>query len=384
VPILPPPTPLALPSAVHAEALVPEQQAQCAGETITRIDIYRYAPSRRTARTRAETAAEAADDAAQRGQRVDSDTDVIRAYLRLRVGRACLEQDRADTERMLRAQRFIASAAVTPVPDGRGRVRIRVDVVNEFELVVGGGLRGLTLDEVRLGTLDRAGKGQTVIGSLRRGGAYRDGVGLLVAQPGFLGAPATLTVAADQDPLGGGARATLFQPLVADGQRVAFIANVDNDTEYQRLLRGALDPVAVRTEHSTYQAGVLRRMGGARGRRAIGLLGVIVSGALAKTDANLVEISDTGLIPVSDSALVGSYPTYRSNHAAGVLAVRGLRFRTVSRFDALRAEQDVATIPTTSRAAPVQRAQAAPPADDLAKPCLPPYGAKPPDSEATQ
>lgn len=332
-----------MPIALFADARAPEQRAQCAGETITRIDVYRYAPSRRTARTRAQSAADAATDATQRGQRLDSDTDVVRAYLRLKVGRACLEQDRADSERMLRAQRFIASAAVTPIPVGPGRVRIRVDVVNEFELVIGGGLRGLTLDEVRLGSLDWAGKGRTVIGSLKRGGAYRDGVGLLVAQPGFLGAPATLTVAADQDPLGGGARATLFQPLVADGQRVAFIVNVDTDTEYQRLLRGALDPVAVRTEHSTYQAGVLRRMGGARGRRAIGLLGVIVSGALAKTDENLVEISDTGLLPVSDSALVGRYPTYRSNHAAGVLAVRGLRFRTVSRFDALRAEQDVAT-----------------------------------------
>ncbi len=336
---IPPPPPA--PAALYADELVPEQRAGCAGETITRIDVYRYAPSRRTARTRAETAA--STDAVTRGQRLDSDTDVVRAYLRVRVGRACLEQDRADSERMLRAQRFISSAAVTPIPDGRGRVRIRVDVVNEFPLVIGGGLRGLSLDEVRLGTLDWAGKGRTVIGSLKRGGAYRDGLGLTLAQPGFLGRPATLTLAAAQDPLGGGARATLFQPLVADGQRVAFIVNVDTDTDYQRLLRGALEPVAVRTEHSTYQAGVLRRMGGARGRRAIALVGVMVSGALATTDENLVEITDSGLVAITDSTLNGRYPAYRANHAAGVLAIRGLRFRTVSRFDALRAEQDVAT-----------------------------------------
>lgn len=337
----PPPPPA--PPALVTEALVPSQRAACAGETITRIDVYRYAPSRRTARTRAQTAAEAASEVAQRGQRLNSDTDVVRAYLRLRVGRPCLEQDRADSERMLRAQRFIASAAVTPIADGRGRVRIRVDVVNEFELVIGGGLRGLTLDEVRLGTLDYAGKGRTMIGSLKRGGVYRDGVGLTVAQPGFLGRPATLTLSATQAPLGGGARATLFQPLVADGQRVAFMVNVDTDTEYQPFLRGALNPVAVRTEHSTYQAGLLRRVGGVRGRGTIGLLGVVVAGALAKTDVNPVEVTDGGLLPIADSTLVGRYPTYRSNHAAAVVAVRSLRFRTVSRFDALRAEQDVAT-----------------------------------------
>lgn len=332
-------------------------RATCAGETITRIDVYRYAPSRRSARTRAQTAAAAATDtatdtatdaataaaAAPRGQRLNSDTDVVRAYLRLRVGRPCREQDRADSERLLRAQRFIASAAVTPLADGPGRVRIRVDVVNEFELVIGGGLRGLTLDEVRLGTLDYAGKGRTIIGSLKRGGNYRDGVGLTVAQPGFLGRPATLTLAAAQNPLGGGARATLFQPLLTDGQRVAFIVNVDTDTEYQRILRGALDPVAVRTEHSTYQAGLLRRMGGVRGRRTIGLLGVVASGVLANVDEHLSEITDAGLRPVADTTLRGRYPTYRANHVAGVVALRGLRFRTVSRFDALRAEQDIAT-----------------------------------------
>ncbi len=339
VPIPPPP-----PVAVVAEALLPEQQAQCAGETITRIDVYRYAPSRRTARTRAQNASGSTSDAATRSQRLDSDTDVVRAYMRLRVGRACLEQDRADSERMLRAQPFIASAAVTPIPDGPRRVRIRVDVVDEFELVVGGRLRGLRLGEVRLGTLDYRGKGRTVIGSLQRGGAYRDGLGLTIAQPGFLGLPATLTLAAQQKPLGGGVRATLFQPLLADGQRVAFIANVDTDIAYQPLLRGNLEPVAIRTEHNTYQAGLLRRMGGgARGKRAIGLLGVLVSGVVANTANSPVEISDAGLLPTADSTLLGRYPTYRSNHVAGVVALRGLRFRTVSRFDALRAEQDIAT-----------------------------------------
>ncbi len=315
----------------------------CAGETITRIDIYRYAPSRRSATARAEAAGNAASDSSQRGQRLDSDTEVVRAYLRLQVGHPCNEQDRADSERMLRAQRFIASAAVTPIADGPRRVRIRVDVVNEFELVIGGGLRGLTLSEVRLGTLDARGHGTTVIGSLERGGAYRDGVGVSVAQPGFLGRPAILTVAAAQNPLGGGARLSLLQPLLVDEQRYAFIANVGTDIDYQPLLRGNAETAAARTEHSTYQAGLLRRIGTARHGRVIGLAGVFVGGAFAKTDASLVQVTDDGLLSIADSALVGRYPTYRSNHVAGIAAVRALRFRTVTRFDALRAQQDVAS-----------------------------------------
>lgn len=313
--------------------------AGCNGETVTRIDIYRYAPSTRLrgARERAGT------DPDQRGRLLDADHGVIEAYLRLTPGRPCLEQDRADSERMLRAQRFVASAAVTAIPDGAGKVRIRVDVVNEFELIVGGGVRGLQLDQVRIGTLDAGGKGRTVVGSLRRGRAYRDGFGGLISQPGALGRPATLTVAGELAPLGWNARANLTQPFLADRQRNAFFVNVVSEEVYNPLLRNELETASARLTRGTYQAGYLRRIGTARRGQIIGLGGVMAVGAYARTDPNLVRVTDDGLVPEADPVLDGRYPTYQSNHVTGVAAIRALQFRTVRRFDALRAEQDVAT-----------------------------------------
>lgn len=324
------------PPPVVVTAIPVEARVACNGETITRIDVYRYAPSRRNARTRASA------DSLPRGQRLNTNTDVVRAYLRLREGSPCREQDRADSERMLRAQRFVASAAVTPVADGPGRVRIRVDVVNEFELVLGGDVRGTSINEIRVGTLDWRGNATTLVGSLERGGAYRPGVGVLWAQPGALGRPAVLTLSAAQRPTGEAAAASLVQPFIADGQRQALLAHVESDMQYARLLRGDLPTAATRVHEAHYQLGVLWRVGASRRRRVVGLAGLVLAGERTTTSGSVVTLSDTGFAETGDATLVSRYDTYRSNHVAGVAALRALEFSKVERFDALRAEQDIA------------------------------------------
>lgn len=311
--------------------------ATCNGETITRIDIYRFAPAPRGARA----ADRAATDPTARGRLQDSDPQVIRAYLRLREGAPCLEQNRADSERLLRLQRFIASAAVTPLPDGPGAVRIRVDVVDEFPLVVGGGTAGLQLDEIRLGTLDFRGRGTTLIGSLERGGAYRAGVGAHVSQPGFLGRPATFTAAGAFEPLGGNARIGLVQPLLAEGQANAYLVQLATEERYDPMYRETLETAAARVQRSAYQVGLMHRIG-RPGRGLIGLAGVAAMGSYVEVDTALVFVTDSGLAPVHDGALSGRYGVDQRHHVAAVLGVRALRFRRAGRFDALRAEQDIA------------------------------------------
>lgn len=146
---LPPAPAPASHDSVPARAAVP-----CRGETITRLEVRRFAPGGRRLHAGADTA-------------------VILAYVRLAPGRRCLERDRADSERMLRAQRFLASAAVIPVPDGAGRVAIRVDVVDEVPWVVGARLRGTQVQSLRVGSLDFGGAGRMIVGTVSRGGAYR-------------------------------------------------------------------------------------------------------------------------------------------------------------------------------------------------------------------
>lgn len=325
------------PPAAVAPIVEPEF-ATCNGEIISRIDIYRYAPAARGLRA---DEREATDPGA-RGQRLEeADTDVIRAYLRLRENAPCIEQYRADSERLIRRLPFVASAAITPVADGDGRVRIRIDVVNEFPLVVGGGLRGVKLDEVRLGTLDFQEGGTTLIGVLERGGAYRDGIGAHYSQPGFFGGPRVMTVSGGSSPLGGQARITLVQPLLAEAQANAFLLQLSTAERYDNVYRNTLETSTARVQRSAYQFGVLQRIG-RPGRGLIGIGGLAVLGAYTETDRDMVFVTDSGLQPVTDTTLDARYGIFQSHHIAALVGVRALRFRRAGRLDALRAEQDIA------------------------------------------
>lgn len=313
---LPPAPAPAYHDSVPARAAVP-----CRGETITRLEVRRFAPGGRRLHAGADTA-------------------VILAYVRLAPGRRCLERDRADSERMLRAQRFLASAAVIPVPDGAGRVAIRVDVVDEVPWVVGARLRGTQVQSLRVGSLDAGGAGRMIVGTVSRGGAYRSGAGLEVQQPGFLGRPAVLQASAERAPLGGGARLAVVQPFLVNAQHDAFFASVSAATTYGVLVRGDSADGAVRTRRGAHELGWLRRIGGAG--RVVGLAGLSYVGSETNAGEAIVRITDAGLVPTTDATLAGTAARTSTRHAAAILGVRALGFVPVTGFDALRASQDVA------------------------------------------
>lgn len=321
----------------YAEVIEAQPSAACSGETITRIDVYRYAPSSESAAERAVAATSDAVgiDHARTQERV------IRAYLRLRQGEPCTERRRIESARLLRAQRFVSSAAVTAIPDGAGRVRIRVDVVDELPWVVGANVRDGGLSALRLGTQNLRGQGLTVVASGERGYAYRPGYGVLLAQYGAFGRPAVAAVELQRRPLGGLLQVGVAEPFATDGQRHAFHASLVQQTEYALLVRPTGDDAAAKSRRSSYDIGWVTRVGTYGRNRAVGLAGLMVMGTDVRPSEEVVVVSDSGLVMEGDTELVGRYQNFAVGRVAGMLGVRALRFKTVARHDALRAAQDV-------------------------------------------
>ncbi len=87
---------------------------------------------------------------------------MINAYLRVIAGLPCTELDRSESERLLRAQKFIASATVRPVPDGPGKVRIVVETVDEIPVIIGGSFAGVKYESGLVGTENLDGLGLTL------------------------------------------------------------------------------------------------------------------------------------------------------------------------------------------------------------------------------
>src|SRR4029078_11769995 len=111
------------------------------------------------------------------GVHVTTSPDVVRRFLLLEIGKPCTGTLRADSERILRGQPFLAAANVATFDDGRGGVRVEVVTIDEISLVAGGSVkdrspyvRGL---RVRSGNVE--GLGICAAGTWRAGGFYRDG-----------------------------------------------------------------------------------------------------------------------------------------------------------------------------------------------------------------
>lgn len=327
----------AVPSAYVVDAL--PQGGGCDGETISRIDVHTYAPSAITA---AERAAQARVDTLGRDART-TQPFVIRAYLRLDVGGICTEARRRESERMLRLQRIVASAAVTAFPDGPGQVRIRVDVVDEFPWVGGVRFRKGDVRALHAGTQNWKGRGTTIVVGAERFEDYRPGFKVIVGQSGFLGRPALGDVELQQRPLGGLARVTYAEPFVVDGQNHAWHATIVHETDYALLVRPRDVDATARTQRVQYHAGWIRRVGATDGDRVVGLAGLVVMGTDIRTGDQVLVIADTGRALTADSAVVGRYPQYAVGRVAVMSGIRALRFRTMRRLEGLRAAEDVAT-----------------------------------------
>jgi len=311
-------------------------QAACDGKEVTRIDVRTHVPSSVSAAERATDAVEAATGLAhQRTQAF-----VVRAYVLLKVGEPCTDIARFESERMLRAQRFVASAVVRAIDDGPGRVRILVDVVDELPWVGGAQVSGTNRFGAHVGSLNLRGRGLTAIAGAQRSGAYRFGSSLVVGQYGVLSRPAFADLELRRRPLGGLIRVGISEPFLTAGQRRAMQVDFVQEVEYARLVRGNAPDAATEVRRTSYSVGYVRRIGEPR-RRIIGLGGLLLMGADLRSSENVVLVADSGLIHTGDTELTDRFPNYAVGRIAGTIGIRALRFRTVSRFEALRAEQDV-------------------------------------------
>lgn len=317
----------------------PQQGAPvgCDGLTVSRIDVHTYRPSSVSASERTDSSR------TERTLLPHTPTRawVVRAYVLLKVGEPCTEKARLESERMIRAQEFVASARIRALPDGPGLVRLSIDVVDEIAWVTAARFRGTTPTALTLGTINARGRGLTLVGGIEQGGPYRPGGSLTIGQYGVLDRPAFADIELHRRPLGGLLRLSLTEPFLTDGQRVAMHANFAQEVDYGRLTRIGEADATSRVRRTAYSVGYLRRVGTYRGSRVIGLGGILLMGTDVRSEERVMLPTDSGLVALDDSVLVGRFPNYAVGRVALTGGFRAIRFRTVRRFESLRAEQDV-------------------------------------------
>jgi hypothetical protein len=310
----------------------------CKGERITRIDIDANPPFRITGNTMARRAARFAAR-----QHVTTKEAVIRRYLALQLGSRCTEVRRAESERILRAQPFIADASVLAFADGAGGIILNVTTVDEVSLIFGLGIKAKSphFHALTLGEDNFGGSAIHAEGQWKAGTPFRDVWAGKVIDYQFLGRPYQLRAEGGRRELGSDWQTELSHPFLTDLQRLSWRTTAGNTNAYFYFRRPNADKAALYLKRSYSDIGGVARIGPPLGRLAL------VGGSISFEDerpANApVVVTDSTLLPDTSQALINRYTNHQTARLNFLWGLRNVRFERVSGFDALEGIQDLRT-----------------------------------------
>ena len=266
--------------------------------------------------------------------------NVIRNYMLLRSGDSCNELRRAESERILRAQPFLADASIDVVPNRRGGVNLEVRTIDEVSMIASGSIASSTpqVRSVRVGSGNLAGLGIHSSFAWRHQPAYDDRAQLRIALNQFAGRPWVLTFNTARDPLGRDDRVEVTLPFRTDVQRYAWRIQLGEGRGHAQFTQRDSGRLALGFEDSYTEAGGIIRVGPPGW---LSLFGLSMTNERSWSDASAVLISEHGFMPDTAAAFASRFTEVRAARVNALLGVRGLKFRRVRGFDALRGTQDI-------------------------------------------
>ncbi len=308
--------------------------AACHGQRIDRVDVHTAAPTAAQLR-RVPIVAHIV-----RAVHTTTHAQLIRRFLLLQAGDACDELRRSESERIIRAQPFVADAAIHVLPDSTGGVTLDVQETDEIALVadiaVGPGVPPVRY--LRLGDQNFSGAGIFLAADWRDGGPFRDGYGGEFSDNQLFGHPYTFTANGHQTPLGGDWLIDATHPFYTDIQRIAWRARAGASNDYAQFWRDPDTRHAIRVRQNYFDLGGIIRLG-PPGR--LSLFGASISGTDERTGTQQVLITPAGFAPDSNTDLLNRFVKHRIARVNALWGIRDIGFVRVRGFDALTAVQDM-------------------------------------------
>ena len=304
----------------------------CIGQPISQITIYAEAPSVASLR-RVPVIARLA-----RTLHATTQIDIIERFLLFKAGDHCSELRRAESERILRAQPFIAEADVFMVGNDDGTLDAEVRTSDEASIVLGASVRARSpnVSSLLLGNANLGGQGMYVSGSWRSGDGFRDGFAGRLIDNQFLGQTIVAALEGERASIGGSWRAQAGRPFFTDLQRVAWRARSGMARDLVELRRPDGARPSVELQRRYFDVGGIARVG-APGR--LGLFGLSISGD-DEEPGNRLIIADSG-VARDLGPVPRSYQSHRIARGNLLLGVRDIHYERRPGLDALTATQDV-------------------------------------------
>ena len=310
----------------------------CKGERVTRIDIDARPPFQVTGNNFWQRFGRFT-----RKAHATTKDPVIRRFMALEIGDPCTELRRSESERILRAQPFLADANIIAVSDGAGGVVLNVVTVDEVSLILGGALssQNPNIRAMRLGQANLMGEGMYVAGQWKSSRFFRDVVSGKFVDYQFLGRPYQLSVEGGRREIGSDWATELSHPFLTDLQRLSWRTTAGSSEGYFHFRRPEARPAALYFARTYGDIGGVVRLGPPLGK--IALVGGSVSYEDEDPERRPVVIIDSLILPDSSTALIDRYSANRTTRLNGLWGVRNIDFIRATGFDALEGAQDLRT-----------------------------------------
>lgn len=265
---------------------------------------------------------------------------VVERFLALKPGMACSELRRLESERILRAQPFIADATVTPVADERGGVYLAVTIVDEVSLVIGGGGSSATpyVRSFRVGEENLMGEATSVIAKWQYSQYFRDNFSARIIDYQFMGRPYQLTIDGARNELGGNWGFGLSHPFLTDLQKISWRTTLGSREDYRFFRRNALFRPAVLLQRSYADAGGVMRIG-PPGKLALVGASLSYEDEMPEPFATRIGFGTTERDTLS--ALEHRYTRKRVTRVNALAGLRRVKYERVTGFETLDGAQDI-------------------------------------------
>ncbi len=331
---------LIFPAALSSAAALQAQSLEgtpvpCKGQMISRIEITSRPPfDVKGAGVQQRLARQLTD------LHATTNPEVILRFLALQTGMACNELRRVESERILRAQPYIADATIAAFPDEYGGIYLQVTTVDEVSLILGGGGSSTTpfLRSLRLGEQNFMGSATSIVGRWGYSENFRDNFQAEIVDYQFLGRPYHLRLDGARNELGGNWGAELSHPFLTDLQRISWRSTMGSREDYRYFEHDGLPRPAVQLQRSYGDVGGVVRIG-PPGRFA--LIGASGSFEDEMPDAFPTLVGFGTTERDTTLALVHRYTRRRVTRINALAGIRNLNFLRVVGFESLDGTQDM-------------------------------------------
>ena len=321
---------------VTATPEAPRTQAACNGQQITEVVVHTLSPTYGGVFSRTPWLNRMATTL-----HMTTQPSVVENLVLLKAGEPCSILLRRETERLLRAQPFIADATVTAYPDGPGSVRVEVITIDEPSILGSIGISSNSpyLTALKAGNSNVRGRGVSALAGWQDGGFYRDSWQAEYSNFQMFAKPVQMHLSGIRRDHGYDAIGLVTYPFFTDLQRYAWRVATGTSEDLIPFRSEGRDVVSLGVGRDFFDAAAVTRVG--RPGRVLGIVGLEFSMEHGDPDDAAVFVTDTGLVPDTSSELRSRYSPFQSSRVNLLLGLRQVNFLRVSGFDAVSGAQDL-------------------------------------------